>query len=126
MKRWGTFAIAFALVGGALVLSQIRKTEAPVEPDALLFFVADTEHELSRLPAKFIRLSDEEEIRIGNSLARMYLYRDASANQDASSKTVQSYVSSVGGRVAARGQRKLPYKFHYIPDPDFVNAFALP
>ena len=23
-------------------------------------------------------------------------------------------------------RRKLPYKFHYIPDSDFVNAFALP
>jgi predicted Zn-dependent protease len=126
MKRWSTFAIMMLLVGGALVLSQIRKTSAPVSPDALLFFVADTQHELTRLPAKFTRLSDEEEISIGNRMARWYLGREAQASQDATARVVQAYVNSVGGRVAARAQRKLPYKFHYIPDPNFVNAFALP
>jgi predicted Zn-dependent protease len=126
MKRWGTFAIVFALVGAALVLSQMRKTIAPVGADAILFFVADTEHELTRLPAKFTRLSDEEEISIGNNLARMYLDREASANQDATTRTVQAYVNSVGGRLAAKAVRRLPYKFHYIPDHNFVNAFALP
>jgi predicted Zn-dependent protease len=32
----------------------------------------------------------------------------------------------VGGQVAAHAHRKLPYSFYYVPDPHFVNAFALP
>ena len=126
MKRWGTFAIMFALVSGALVVSQIRKTPAPVGPDALLFFVADTQHELTRLPAKFSRMSDEEEISVGNDLAQHYLGAGTFAKEDASAKVVQTYVNRVGGQVASQAQRKLPYKFHYISDPDFINAFALP
>jgi predicted Zn-dependent protease len=35
-------------------------------------------------------------------------------------------VQEVGARVAAHATRKLPYRFHYIPQGDFVNAFALP
>lgn len=126
MKRWGTFAMMFAMLGGALVVSQTRKTPAPVGPDALLFFVADTQHELTRLPAKFTRMSDEEEISVGNDLAQRYLSVGAFAKEDASSKVVQTYLNRVGGHVAAQAQRKLPYKFHYISDPDFINAFALP
>src|SRR5579862_1635673 len=126
MKRWGTFSFMFALVAGALVISQTRKTAAPVGPDALLFFVADTQHELTRLPAKFTRMSDEEEITVGNDLAQRYLGSGAFAKEDASTKVVQNYVNRVGGHVAAQAQRKLPYKFHYISDPDFINAFALP
>lgn len=126
MKRWATFAIMFALVGGALVVSQRQKTAAPVGPDALLFFVADTQHELTRLPAKFTRMSDEEEIGIGNDLARRYLSAGTFAQQDATTKVVQTYVDRVGGRVASQAQRKLPYRFHYVADPYFINAFALP
>ncbi len=126
MKRWATFAIMFALVGSALVVSQRQKTAAPVGPDALLFFVADTQHELTRLPAKFTRMSDEEEISIGNDLARRYLSEGTFVNQDANTKIVLAYVDRVGGRVAGKAQRKLPYKFHYIADPYFINAFALP
>jgi predicted Zn-dependent protease len=126
MKRWGTFALMVALVGGALVLSQRRRPEAPVGPDALLFFVADTQHELSRLPAKFAPISDEEEISMGDELARGYLSQGAFGKEDATTQIVQAYVNRVGGHVAAQAQRKLPYKFHYIADPNFINAFALP
>ena len=41
-------------------------------------------------------------------------------------QAVADYVNRVGARVAARAHRKLPYRFHYIPTMDFVNAFALP
>jgi predicted Zn-dependent protease len=39
---------------------------------------------------------------------------------------MQLYIESVGAREAAYAHRKLPYRFHYIPDSGFVNAFALP
>ena len=32
----------------------------------------------------------------------------------------------VGSELATHAHRMLPYKFHYIPNPNFVNAFALP
>jgi predicted Zn-dependent protease len=126
MKRWTTFGIMLALVGGALVVSQERKTPAPVSPDAVLFLVADTQRELSRLPARFTRMSDEDEISAGNNMARWYLGESGIGKSDATTRVVQAYVNSVGGRVAVHAKRRLPYKFHYLPDPSFINAFALP
>jgi len=32
----------------------------------------------------------------------------------------------IGSRVAAHARRKLPYRFHYLDQPSFLNAFALP
>ena len=29
-------------------------------------------------------------------------------------------------KVSAHARRKFPYQFHYVPEPKFVNAFALP
>ena len=34
--------------------------------------------------------------------------------------------SQVGARVAAHAHRRLPYKFHYVPQRYFINAFAVP
>ena len=56
MKQRIAFAAIFASVLGALVWSEIRKAEAPVGPQPILTFVADTERELSRLPVKFAPL----------------------------------------------------------------------
>ena len=35
-------------------------------------------------------------------------------------------MTRVGRSWPRDAHRKLPYKFHYIPDPIFINAFALP
>ncbi len=126
MKRWVAFAIMFLLIGVALIASQRQKIAAPLGPQALLFFVADTQRELTRLPVAFTRLSDEDEINIGNDLAQRYLSMGSFAKQDPAAKTAQAYVDGVGARVAVQAHRKLPYKFHYVSDPDFINAFALP
>jgi predicted Zn-dependent protease len=129
MKRWIAFAIVVTLGIAALVWSECRPVEVQVSPAALLYFIADTERELSRLPVSVTRLSDQEEIDIGNRLARLYSL-DSSRNlppeQARQAQVVADYVSRVGGSVAARAHRKLPYKFHYVRDMDFVNAFALP
>jgi predicted Zn-dependent protease len=103
--------------------------EVRVSPAALLYFIADTEWELSRLPVSFTRLSDQEEIDAGNRLARSYSLddlRNLPPEQKQQAQIVADYVTRVGLRVAARAHRKLPYKFHYIPDTNLVNAFALP
>jgi predicted Zn-dependent protease len=125
VKRWLAFGIVFLLAAGALVLSQVRKADAPASPDAVLYFIADTERELGRLPFELTRLSDAEEIQIGDQMAAQAdAFRDAPL--DPAQNEVAAYVGRVGRRVAARAKRQLPYRFHYLPDRGFVNAFALP
>jgi len=121
VKKWLGFAITLIFLLAGLVLSQTRKVNAPVAPDALLYLVADTERELTRLPMAYTRISDGDEIKIGDKIAAM---EQSSLNEE--DKLIERYVQSIGNRVAANAYRKLPYKFHYIPDRYFINAFALP
>lgn len=126
MKRWITFGLVCALAAGALWMSQVRKPKATASPDAILHFIADTERELGRLPFELTRLSDEEEVRIGDEIAARYGYslaRPSNPNDVA----IAAYVERVGRLVAARAQRQqIPYRFHYIPGQNLRNAFALP
>jgi len=39
---------------------------------------------------------------------------------------MEKYVNAVGAHIAAHAHRQLGYKFHYLPDVNFINAFALP
>ena len=121
------FLIATVLLAGTgLALSEINKPDVPVSPAPLLFFLADTQRELTRMPMQVTRLRDDEEIEIGNRLARQYAAYFASANGIEDTKDIAAYVGEVGNKVAANAHRKLPYQFHYVPDPNFINAFALP
>jgi len=126
MKHRAALAIVALVSIAALVVSEKRKVEAPVGPGAFLYFLADTQRELTRLPVSFIPLSDDEEIKIGDRQARFYGDIDRLSAHDPESRAIENYVQQVGARVAAHAHRKLPYRFHYIPDYDFVNAFALP
>jgi predicted Zn-dependent protease len=129
MKRWLSLGTVVALLVAALVLAQLRKPHAEVGPDAVLHFVGDTEQELSRLPMTATRLSDTEEIRIGNELAERYKYMEGlrSGTDDTDeNKQFRRYIEKVGSTISSHAQRKLPYKFHYIPESDMVNAFAIP
>ena len=115
--------VALAAVA-AIIVAQRRKAEAEVGPDAIVHFIADTEHELSRLPAESTRMTDAEEIAIGDEIVRDHLSELGSTEQ--SNTPMAAYVERVGMEVASRAHRKLPYKIHYIADATFVNAFALP
>lgn len=133
MKRLIGLVALLAVCGGVLYYSHRHKTQARVGPEAVLNALAETQRDLSRVPAKLTRLSDAEEIRIGDDMAAGYLGRfgaprDAKDKdgQNAANERMQQYVSDVGRAVAAHARRKLPYKFHYIPNAGFVNAFALP
>ncbi len=128
MKRWLLFIIVVWVVLAAGILSELRKAEAPVSPDPLIYLVADTERELTRLPVAFKRLSDEEEIKIGDAMALRYIGGRRAEGEEAQTQArmIEAYVSRVGSRVAAYAHRKLPYRFHYIPNMNFINAFALP
>lgn len=124
MKRKFYLGIVVVLLLGGIAVSQWRKPAVKASPDAVLYFIGDTEHELSRMPARFTRMSDAEEIALGNHLASYLPVITSSDNPDVIA--VQQYVSRVGLQLAAHAHRKLPYKFHYIPQRSFVNAYALP
>jgi predicted Zn-dependent protease len=124
MKRLLIPALILVISGAALYYSTRHKQETRVGPEAMLNALADTQRGLSRVPAAITRLSDEEEIRLGDSMAQGYTTRYALNQPD--DAVLQDYVSKVGVIVAAHARRKLEYKFHYIPDENLINAFALP
>ncbi len=126
MKRWLLLGIVVALLVAALALSQFRKPHAEVSPDAVLHFIGDTEQELSRLPMSATRLSDADEIRTGNELAARFKYMERLQNDTDENRQFRRYIEKVGTHVATHAQRKLPYKFHLIPDAYMINAFAIP
>ncbi len=124
MKRLLIPVIILAIACAALYYSERHKQETRVGPEAVLNALADTQRGISRVPAAMTRLSDEEEIHMGDSMAQGYTSR-YEVNQP-ESIALQDYVSQVGVIVAAHARRKLQYKFHYIPDANLINAFALP
>lgn len=126
MQRWILFAGIVVLGVAAVVVSERRHVDAPASPAALLYLVADTEKELTRMPANFARISDAEEIRLGDEIARAYAVDISPAEKRQETIVVESYLTKVGGPLAARAHRRLPYRFHYIPSLFMINAFALP
>ena len=121
MRRLLFLILILAAAAGALYYSRRHKQESRVGPEAVLNALAGTERELSRVPASITRISDEEEISIGDKLADRY-----SSQYTPGDATMQAYVNAVGRKVAGRARRKFDYKFHYVADEGLVNAFALP
>ncbi len=125
MKHWIAFAGLVLLGVASVVVCERRNVDVPATPAALLYLVADTEQELTRMPVRFTRMSDAEEIRIGNELARIYARGEERENAPEVA-IVGHYLTRVGEQVARDAHRRLPYKFHYLPNPYLINAFALP
>jgi predicted Zn-dependent protease len=124
MRRWLLLVVLVAASFAALYYSRLHKTETRVGPEAVLNALADTQREISRLPAGLARLSDGEEVRIGDTMAQNYLARIGALPP--AEAQMQDYVNVVGRTVASHRRRALDYKFHYMPDAHLVNAFALP
>jgi predicted Zn-dependent protease len=123
MKQAIAFLIVAVVGGAALYYSQLRKSTA-VSSNAVVNVVADAQRDIARIPNRLTRISDEEEIRIGNELASRYTTDFATLTPEG--QATQAYVSRVGVQLAAHAHRKLPYVFHLVPDTNLVNAFALP
>ena len=124
MKRWAALVIVIAASIAALVLVQRRKVESPVGPQAVLNAIAESERDATRVPARLTRMSDDDEIRAGDEIAR---YEQSSQNRkDPQAPAIEAYLQQVAGRMMPYANRKLPYKVHYLPQAYFVNAFALP
>jgi beta-barrel assembly-enhancing protease len=119
-------ALALFLAGCAVVfVLQRQKATVPISPRPLLYLVADTEQEAERIPLALTRVSDQEEIEVGDKLARKYGL--VSRRQGQVELVISGYLNSVGSRVARGVQRKdIPYHFYLQDNPYFVNAYALP
>src|SRR5215831_19599939 len=126
MMRWILFAGVLLLGVAAVVVSEREKVAAPASPAALLYLVADTEQELTRMPVQFTRMTDEKEIRVGDEIATMYGSPGTDEDNKAEVRVVEQYLKQVGEPLANRAHRRLPYRFHYVPSEDMINAFALP
>ena len=126
MKRWVLLSGIVVLGIAAVVVSERQKVDVSASTAAVLYLVADTEQELTRMPVHFTRMSDAEEIRIGDELARVHAGSRSDENKAPSTLAVERYLNQVGGPLALRAHRRLPYRFHYVPGLYMVNAFALP
>jgi beta-barrel assembly-enhancing protease len=123
MTRWIAF-IGIVLAGiTAVFFSERGKVDVEASPAAILYFVADAEREITRIPMQMTRMSDEDEINAGNELARQYESAFQVSNDDSRE---EQYIQQIGQHVAEHAHRRLPYQFHYIPNSGFINAFALP
>ena len=124
MKR-GAIFLAVLLVGcAAMYYSQRRREPTPVSANAIVAMAADAQRDLTRLPMRFTRISDQEEVRIGNDLAQKYAISDEQLKPE--EHALQNYIERVGNTLAAGAHRRLPYSFHLLPDPNMMNAFSLP
>jgi len=124
MKRIAAF-IGVLLVGvSAIYFSERRHDSMPVSANAVVEVAADTQRDLSRVPLRLTRLSDDQEIAVGNELAKQYFIDNA--KMSAEELAIDSYIRQVGGTVASHAHRQLPYSFHLLPDRSMINAFSLP
>lgn len=123
MKRSGAFLVVLLVALAALYLSQRRQHPAAVSANAVVDMVADAQRDLTRAPMRFTRLSDPEEIAIGNELAQRY---SVAMQLTAEEQAYERYVQHVGRALGLRAHRRLPYSFHLLPDRNLMNAFSLP
>lgn len=124
MMRRLAFAAALALLVAGLVAAERNHAAAAPSAQPILYLIADSERDLTRMPARFTRISDADEIAYGAKLADLYVREHLPATAD--DKAVEAYLQQVGSRIAPRAHRRLPYRFHYLRDRGFINAFALP
>lgn len=127
MRRFLILGLLLAVVGGAIYYNHRENPDVQAGPEALSNWAADVERETSRLPMRVIRLSEAEEIRIGNELAQNKLAgRHQQYQYSPTDLVFEQYLNDIGPKIAARAKRKLTYHFYYIPDDYMFNAFALP
>ncbi len=127
MRHWGPLSVILLAGLLAIVTAEWHKIDTRPSPQAILSAAADGQHELTRIPSKLDRMSDEDEVRIGDELARSYEARwQPTAAESKAALQIQAYLQQVGEKVSLHSRRKLHYQFHYVPQLTFVNAFALP
>ena len=127
MKRWILPALIIAIGVAAIVHAERQHVGTQASPAAMLQMTGEAEQSLSRVPVSVTHVSDADEARLGDELAKQYetVFQSGATWDDATLKT-QAYINEVGQRVAAHAQRRFQYKFHLVAQTYFVNAFAIP
>ena len=125
MKRVAILVLVVGVAAGALYYGERSKADAPVTPAPLMHMIGGAEREATRVPMEMTRLSDDEEIDAGNRMAAGYLSHMPKSTQT-SDAALAVYVDRIGQQLALNAHRRLPYRFHYVPQMEVVNAFALP
>jgi predicted Zn-dependent protease len=124
MKRAAAFVVVLLIALTALYLSQRRHDPTPVSANAIVAMAADAQRDLSRAPMRLTRLSDAEEIAVGNQLAERYAVPADKLRPE--EQALGNYIRQVGSSVSLHAHRHLPYSFHLVPDRSMLNAFSLP
>ena len=124
MKRVAAFVIVLGVALAGLYFSERRREKSSVSPNAVLEIAADVQRDVTRAPMRFTRISDDEEIRIGNELAERYSTSEVKLSPE--EQGLQEYVAKVGRTVSSHAHRRLPYTFHLVPSRSMINAFSLP
>ena len=124
MKRLLSLLVILLMAGAALYFTQHRDVQDAVSANAVVDVAADLQRDVTRVPMHITRLSDADEVRIGDELARRYGL--STAPQTPKMSSAQDYINRLGARIAAHARRKLVFHFYLDPNPDLINAFALP
>jgi beta-barrel assembly-enhancing protease len=72
-----------------------------------------------------VSITEADEIRAGQILADQFAQEQGIGPTPQATK-IEEYLQTVGDRVAAHAQRKLPYRFRFDPSPAFKSAVGLP
>jgi len=123
MKRFVPFFGVLLIALSALYFAERRHDSTPVSASAVLAVAADAQRDVSRLPMRLTRISDQEEIAIGKQLKEQY---SENAQLTPEEEGLDRYIRRVGALVAAHAHRQLPYSFHLVPSKGMINAFSLP
>jgi predicted Zn-dependent protease len=114
----------------ALIYLQRSKATAEISPSPILYLVADTEREAERIPLALTRVSDDEENKIGERIAKEYGLTDPnrfSNDSEVEDRSIESHLNAVGHDLIQSVQRKgIHYHFYLEDNAGLVNAFALP
>jgi predicted Zn-dependent protease len=124
MKRQAIFLVVLVVGLAALYCSERSLESPPVSANAIVRVAADAQRDLTRVPLRFTRLSDEQEIALGNELAQQYSMDMAKLPPE--ELALEGYVRRVGHTLALQAHRRLPYSFHLVPNRTMINAFSLP
>jgi predicted Zn-dependent protease len=124
VKQVLAFTIVLLVGVSALYFTQRRHESTPVSANSVVEIAADAQRDLTRVPMRLTRISDAEEIRIGNELAQHYSIDNARLSPE--EHALEAYVEKVGGQMAEHAHRRLPYSFHVVPNRSLINAFSLP
>ncbi len=117
MRRLVVLASLLAVVVAAALVAQRRPVQPPADPAPLLNLIGDVGRSAAAVPGRASRMSEADEIVVGNNLARTLRER---------STPLAAYVTRVGTNVSRGARRRLPYAFHLSADPKMFNAVALP